>query len=144
MRKIIPLLVSILVFSSTISSSAADAAQLDKLQGKWETTKTSEDGERYKQVIEINKDKLKFRIIDDSGATRLFATGDVQAERKDPFNLLKVTNIQAGSSESDLEPVDDDRVNIYRIEYSTLTMVSNMEKIRDDQRPVIEVYRKMP
>ena len=143
MRNIIVVLTSLLFLVSTGSSLAADSAMLDKLQGKWEVSKTNDEGQKYKQVIEIKKDKLQFRIIGDDGMTHFYATGDVQAEKKEPFNVLKITNIKMGSSEDELEPVNDDRTSIYRLDYNTLTLVGNMDKVRENEQPSIDVYRKV-
>ena len=122
-------------------SACALADDLEKLAGKWTVNKTSEDGRKYSQALEIKKDKLTFKILDESKEVRLYAEGTVKVEKLGPFSVMKVIDIKAGQSESNVQPIDDERVNIYQLGYDTLTMASNFDKERD-QKPVLDVYKK--
>ena len=123
-------------------TSLALADDLEKLAGKWSVDKTTDDGRKYSQVIEINKNKLKFRMLDESKEVRLYAEGTIKLEKLGPFSVMKVTEIKGGQSETDLQPVDDDRINIYQLGYDTWTMATNFDKERD-QKPGVEVYKKV-
>ena len=124
------------------SSTAADAVSDDRLQGKWEVSKTNDEGQKYKQIVEIRGDELHFTIVGEDGQTYIRAVGDLALEKAHDLHIMKVSNIKAGGPEGDLEPVNDDRVMVYQIGYNTLTLISNMEKQRDNQEPTLDVYRK--
>ncbi|MGH7488437.1 MAG: hypothetical protein ACREMY_22990, partial [bacterium] len=76
------------------AASSAAADDLEKLAGTWETKKTNDEGQSYTQTIEIEKDKLIFRIAGSDGATRLYAIGNAKVEKLGPFNILRVTDIK--------------------------------------------------
>ena len=118
------------------------ADDLEKLAGKWSVNKTNEQGQAFSQTIEIKKDKLIFKIVGTDGNVYLHATGDLKLEKCGSFSVMKITNIKAGRSESEMEPVDDDRASIYQLGYDTWTLASNFDKERD-QKPTVDVYRKV-
>jgi uncharacterized protein (TIGR03067 family) len=122
-------------------ASGALADDLEKLAGKWSVNKTNDQGQAYTQSIEIKKDKFTFRIMRSDGTLRLYATGDVKLDKLGPFNVMKLTNIKAGQSESDTGPLDDDRALIYQLEENSWTVASNFDKERN-QKPAVDVYRR--
>lgn len=130
------------ITSIALTSNAADSNSLDRLQGEWEVTKTSNEGQTYKQVMEIKENQLHFKIVGEDGVTYLHAKGEIEIVKAEGLNLLKITNIRAGGPDAELEPINDDRVSIYQLGYNTLTLVSNMDKIRDNQEATLDVYRK--
>jgi hypothetical protein len=129
--------ISVLVAASLL----VRADDLEKIAGKWSVSRTNEEGQAITQTIEIKKDKLTFKIIGSDGNVRLFAVGDVKLEKCGVFNVMKVTNIKAGESESEANPVDDDRTLIYQLGYNTWTIASNFDKERE-QEPRVDVYKK--
>jgi hypothetical protein len=131
-----------LCFCSTFCLQAADSSDLAKMQGNWEVKTTSSDGDKITQRLEVNKDKLIFKVLDASRAVRLYATAKLKTEKIGTFNVLKVTEIQAGDSEADMSPVDDDRSPIYQLRDGKLILVSNLEKERDDM-PRLDIYEKV-
>ncbi|MBI4327525.1 MAG: hypothetical protein HY674_20010 [Chloroflexi bacterium] len=116
---------------------------LEPLQGKWSVTKTNQDGNRYSQLIEIKKDQLTFRIIDQDERVRLFAKGTVKVEKAGPFEALILSNIQGGRSEEELEPVDDDRASVYALRDGKLILAVNFDRDRDNERPSIDTYARL-
>jgi hypothetical protein len=129
-------------FFSTFCLQAADSSDLARMQGTWEAKTTSSDGDKITQRLEVNKDKLIFKVLDASRAVRLYATAKLKTEKIGTFSVLKVTEIQAGDSEADMSPVDDDRSPIYQLRDGKLILVSNLEKERDDM-PRLDVYEKV-
>ena len=123
------------------TSMAGWAADLAKLEGKW-TTKKTKDGTSYTQVIEIKKDKFQFRILKGGDDLSLYAEGTIKVESSGPFSVAKFTNIKAGSSESDTQSVDDERVSIYMVDEESWTLATNFDKDRDNEKPSVEVYTK--
>ena len=85
-------------WAATLPLTAAADPGLDSLQGKWVTKKTSPEGQAYTQTIEIRKDKLTFQMADADGDLRLFAKGHVKVAKVGPFNVLAVSDMQAGKS----------------------------------------------
>ena len=63
-------------------------------------------------------------------------------EKSGPFNVVKFTDIKAGSSESDVSAIDDDHVSIYVLGDNTWTVAANFDKERDDQKPSLDLYTK--
>jgi len=124
-----------------LAGSLARADDLEKMAGKWSTNRTNEQGQAVTQTIEIKKDKLTFKIIGSDGVMRLFAAGDVKLEKCGVFSVMKVTNIRAGETEADANPVDEDRTLIYQLGYDTWTIASNFDKERE-QEPRVDVYKK--
>jgi hypothetical protein len=137
MKRITQILLTLALFTST----SVLANDLERLAGKWSVNKTSDEGQKFTQVIEIKKDKLTFKILGEDKAVRLYAEGTIKLEKLGPFSVMKVTDIKGGQSENDLSPVDDDRTLIYQLGYDTWTVASNFDKERD-QRPSVDVYKK--
>lgn len=133
------LLTLLIAAGSLVLSGRAD--DLDALAGKW-TVKKTVDGQSVSQVIEVAKGRFKFRMLDSGGDVRLYAEGDLKAEKLGPFSVLKFTNIKAGRSADDsLQSVDDDRTSIYQLSGDTLTLASNLDKDRD-RGPSLDKYTK--
>jgi uncharacterized protein (TIGR03067 family) len=123
-------------------SFGADAPDTAKLQGKWETKKTNRQGQKVTQVLEIKKHQLIFKVFGEDDQVHLYAIGEIKTEKLGPFNVLKVTNIKAGDSESEAEAIDDDRAIIYQLVDDQLTLAANLDKERDDQPPSLDIYKK--
>lgn len=132
------------VLSSLLICRAEDDAGLAALQGKWTLRKPSPEGVSQVRTLEIRKDKLTFRVLDDSGDLKLFAKGDIKTGKLSPFRVLHLTGIQAGQTETDLTAIDDDRTSLYRVDEDSLTLVSNLDKDRDNQPPALDTYRLEP
>ena len=126
----------------TLSALTAFGDDLAKLEGKWSVKKTNDDGQTYTQVVEIKKDKFKFRIIGTGDQVVLYAEGTVKTETMGSFNVAKFTDIKAGGSEGDAQPINDDRSSVYMLGYNTWTLASNFDKDRDNQKPSVDVYSK--
>lgn len=129
-----------LAFAST--AMAAESGEIEKLQGKWETKKTSEDGQKITQTIELKKDKMLFKIMDSSGETVFAATALVKPQKAGAFNTFTISEIKAGNSEDALEPAEGERAYVYMVGYQTLTIVSNIDEEREHP-PTIDAYKKV-
>ena len=121
---------------------SAENSDLDKLQGKWEAKRTTEDGQKVIMVLEINKDKLTFKILDEDRNPRFFAKADLKLEKLGPFSEFSSKNIKAGSSEDFLEPVDEDYSHIYQLDDDTWYVTSNFDRLRE-RPPSLDIYRKI-
>ena len=132
-----------LCWAAALPLAAADNPSLDSLQGKWVAKKTSAEGQAYAQTLEIKKNKLTFQIANGDGEVRIFAKGIVKVEKVGPFNVMAVSDIQAGKSAEDTNAIDDDRSSPFVIEDETLTLASNLDKAREKQKPSLDVYTRV-
>lgn len=129
------------LLSLLLATSTAVAGDLETLAGKWTVNKTNEEGQAIVQTVEIKKNKLTFTISRADGKISLYATGDIKLEKLGPFSVMKITNLEAGASASDLSSVDDDRVLIYQLGDDTWTVATNLEKERGE-KAALDVYKK--
>ena len=125
------------------SSMAAESPGLAKLQGKWSTKRAGSDGQDASFTMEIKGEKLTFEAFRGDNELRFVAKGNIKAEMQGPFHVLKITQIEAGGSASDLQPVNDDRSSVYFLQDDTLTLASNFDKERDNEKPRLEVYQRV-
>ena len=132
-------LLATLTAATAFASFADDAA---KLEGKWTTKKTGPDGNPVTQVIEIKKNKFTFRVLRGSDDLMIFAEGTFKADMSGPFHVAHFTDIKGGTSESDTNPIDDDHTSVYVLSDDTLTVASNFDKERENQKPSTEVYTR--
>lgn len=135
------LAIAALCLTATSNADCADAAALAKLQGKWSTKKTTDSGREVTQVLEIKGNKLTFQVLGADDQVRLFAQGTAQAEALGPFRVLKISDIRAGRSADETEAVNDDRMSVYVLGEGTLTLASNFDKERENQKPMADTYR---
>jgi hypothetical protein len=133
-----------LAVAVTLFSFAAGAADdLEALAGKWSVKKVNDQGQDYTQTIAIKKDKFVFQMLGAEDRLVLYAEGDLKLDKLGPFNVAHFVNIRAGGSASDLQDVDDQYVSIYRLESDTWTMASSFDKEREQQKPSLDVYRRL-
>jgi uncharacterized protein (TIGR03067 family) len=118
---------------------------METLTGKWSCQKTNEDGQKYTQQIEIKKDKFTFKISDKDGDTMIYAEGKAKLDKAGPFKTLVLSDIQAGQSSTQLDPIDDTFTSIYTLDGdSTWLLVMNFDKERGEQfKPSLDVMRKV-
>src|SRR5688572_24377705 len=133
-----------LVLGSAFSCAvfAADNTELDKLQGKWETTRTTEEGQKVTQTLELNKDKMTFKMMDSSGAIAFVATATIKAQKAGAFDTFTINGIKAGRDEDSLEEADGERSYVYLFAGGTLTIVSDIDEERE-RGPSLAVYKKV-
>jgi hypothetical protein len=131
----------LLAFAS--NSIAAESPDLAKLQGKWSTKRAGSDGQESSFTMEIKGEKLTFQAFRGDNELRFIAKANVKAEMQGPFRVMKITQIEAGGSASDLQPVNDDRSSVYFLKDDTLTLASNFDKERENEKPRVEVYERV-
>jgi uncharacterized protein (TIGR03067 family) len=142
MKKQFVSILAILGFAAACGTPAF-GQDLEALAGKWSCLKTNEDGQRYTQQIEIKKDKFSFKITDKDGDTMIYAEGDVKLEKAGPFKTMVLSNIKAGQSPTQIDPIDDTFTSIYKLDGDTCLMVMNFDKDRGEQfKPSLDVMRK--
>jgi uncharacterized protein (TIGR03067 family) len=125
------------LFAGSVAFAADD---LQALSGKWSVNKVNDQGEKYRQTIEIKKDKFVFEIVGSDDQVRLHAVGDVKLEKLGPFASIRFHHIRAGDSGTE---VDDEYVSIYTLDGSTWTVASNFDKDRDQQKPSLDLYQRV-
>ncbi len=122
---------TIAVVLSALGPLTALANELDALAGKW-VAKVEAQGQTFKQVLEIKKNKFTFEIVRDGGQTALYAEGEVKAENLGPFKTAKFYNLKGGTSATDLQEVDDERAVIYSLDGNEMTVAANFDKERPE------------
>jgi len=120
---------------------AAESAELEKLQGKWECKKTDENGQKIILVLEINKEKLTFRILNDDRTPQFIAKAEVKFDTFGPFKAFTSKNIKAGTTEDSLESVDEEYSHVYQVDGDIWYVTMNFDKQRE-RPPAMDVYRK--
>ena len=131
-----------MVFAVAPVASAADSRLLDRLQGTWSGKRTSDNGTELTQTIEIAGDKLAYTLANSDREVRLFAKGTIKVEMLGPFHVMKLSDIQAGRSATDSQAVEDERTTVYILDEDTLTLASNFDKDRQNQKPSVDTYKR--
>ena len=139
--KTIALSLTIAAVLSTLGPLPALANELDALAGKW-VAKVEAQGQAFKQVLEIQKNKFTFEVVRDDGKTALYAEGEVKAEEYGPFKAARFYNIRGGSSAADLQAVDEERTVIYSLGYNGMIVAANFDKERSEPATATK-YTKM-
>ncbi|HEV2394660.1 MAG TPA: hypothetical protein VG146_20100 [Verrucomicrobiae bacterium] len=119
----------------------ADDAAL--LSGKWLVKKVNDQGETYRQTIQVKKDKFVFEILGADDHLVLHAEGDLKLEKLGPFSSVRFIHIRAGNSLSTLDDVDDEYACVYKLDGDTWNLASNFDKDRENQKPVVDVYQRV-
>jgi hypothetical protein len=138
-----PLFFSLAVAATLFGFVAKGADDLEALAGKWSVKKVNAEGQDFTQTIAIKKDKFIFQLLGAEDRLVMHAEGDLKLDKLGPFNAAHFVNIRAGGSASDLQDVDDQYVSIYRLEGDTWTMASSFDKEREQQKPSLDVYRRL-
>jgi hypothetical protein len=136
-----------LLFSICIASlfihRAVFADDLEALSGKWLVKKVNDQGQNITQTLEIKKDKFVFQILTTDDNVVLYAEGDLKLEKFGPFNSARFFGIRGGGSASNMNDVEDVYVSVYTLEGDTWTMATNFDKDRDNQKPSLDIYRRV-
>lgn len=131
-----------LFVATAIAGAAEISPALKSLQGKWAGERSNSEGQRSKTSLEIKDDKLTFKSMDADGNLRLFAKGTVKVEKAGDLRILIATDLRAGKTEDNLEPVDDDRASVYIVREGKLYLGSGFDKARDNERPRVDEYTR--
>jgi hypothetical protein len=136
------MILGVLWAGAVLAGAAELSPALKTLQGKWTGERTNSEGRRGTMVLEIKDDKMNFRASDSEGNVRLIAKGTVKTESAGGLRILTLTDLKAGRTEDDLQPVDDDRTSAYTIRDGKLFLASGFDRARDNERPRVEEYTK--
>jgi hypothetical protein len=124
-----------------LSAPGVDADEMEKLAGKWSVKKTTDEG-TFTQVLELKKNgKFTFKIVGSDNKERLYAEGEVKAEKAGAFEVLKFSTNKAGKSQQEAEAAEDERFVVYRLTDDGLFLASNFDKERS-QKPTSDLYTK--
>src|SRR5262245_5157741 len=133
---------SVLVAGAVMAGAAEVSPGLKNLQGKWKGERTNSEGKRTSSTFEIKGDQLTFRALDADGQLRLLAKGTVKAEKVGTLRVLTISELKAGRSEDDLQPVDDERSSAYTLYEGKLYLASGFDKPRENERPRVDEYTR--
>jgi hypothetical protein len=131
----------ILLFLVALTLGAtAWADDLAGLQGKWTVKKTGDRG-AYTQHLEIKDKKFIFKIVNADDAVAFVATGEVELKKQGAFNTARFFAIKAGRSDTELEPIEEERNSVYLLDGGQFYLASNFDKVRSE-KPSVDAYSK--
>lgn len=131
----------ILLFLVALALGAtAWADDLASLQGKWTVKKTGDRG-AYTQQLEIKDKKFIFKIVNADDAVAFVATGEVELKKQGAFNTARFFAIKAGRSDTELEPIEEERNSVYLLDGGQFYLASNFDKVRSE-KPSVDAYSK--
>ena len=124
------------------ASGAAWAQSFSDIQGKWTLKKKSSRFGDVTQTVEFKDNAFTYKITGKDGDTVLYAKGKAKVEKLGPFSTVKLTDIEGGTSESNLQAAGDDRTVIYTTGWNTLTVAVNFDRSRDGEDAESDTYNK--
>jgi len=125
-----------------VTATSAVAQSFSDVQGKWIVKKKSGRFGEATQTIEFKDAKFTYKVVSKDGETLLYAKGKAKVEKLGPFNVIKLTEIEGGRSESELQAVDDDRTVIYMLADDTVTIALNFDRSREGEDTECDTYTK--
>ena len=117
-------------------------ASASEIQGKWTLKKNSDRWGDITQTVEFKDAGFTYRVQSKQGDTLLFAKGKVKLEKLGSFKVMKLTDIEGGYSEDNLESTGDDRDIIYIAGWNSLTLALNFDRDRMDEKAEADTYTK--
>jgi hypothetical protein len=117
------------------------ADDLATLQGKWSVKKTGDRG-AFTQQIEFKDKKFIFKISNAEDAVTFVATGEVELKKQGAFNTARFFGLKAGRSDTELEPIDEERNSVYLLDGGQFYLASNFDKAREREKPSVDAYSK--
>ncbi|HEY6226390.1 MAG TPA: hypothetical protein VI282_04635 [Verrucomicrobiae bacterium] len=130
-----------LILVAAMLMGTARADDLSSLQGKWTVKKTGDRG-AFTQQIEFKEKKWVFKIMNSEDAIVFVATGEVELKKQGAFNTARFFGIKAGRSDTELEPVDEERNSVYLLDGGQFYLASNFDKAREREKPSVDAYAK--
>jgi len=131
----------LLVLVLMAMGATAWADDLATLQGKWTVKKTGDRG-AFTQQIEFKDKKFVFKILNSEDAVIFVASGEVELKKHGAFNTARFFGLKAGRSDTELEPVDEERNSVYLLDGGQFYLASNFDKARDREKPSVDAYAK--
>jgi|GEM_PF-2005432 len=113
----------------------------ERMQGKWSLKRTSENGEPVIQKLVFKGNTFQFRLMSEGGSTLLFAEGKAQLEKAGKVNVILLSEIKAGQSDTATEAVDMEYQTPVRVSYRTLYLASGLDEEREEA-PRMDAYKK--
>lgn len=129
----------LLAFSLGIANLHAD--DLADLTGKWSLKRKTDDGQSVTQQLTFKEGKFTFRMMTEAGSTLLYAEGSAKVETAGGIKVLALTNIKAGTSDTDANPVDEQYSAAFRKSGNTFYLASGLDREREES-PRMDAYKK--
>ncbi len=136
------LFTTILAGALALAAGSALGQSFSDIQGKWTLNKKTDRFGDATQTVEFKDNAFTYKVTSKEGDTLLYAKGKAKVEKLGPFNVVKLTDIEGGNSDSNLQSVDDDRTIIYSTGWNTLTVAVNFDRSRDGEDVAADTYNK--
>lgn len=134
-------LIALLCLTCFALLPAAAADDMSELAGKWSLKRKTDDGQSVTQQIIFKEGKFTFRIMTEAGSTMLQAEGTAKVATAGGIKVLSLTDIKAGTSDSDLNPVDEQFSLPFRVAGTTCYLASGLDRERAES-PRLDAYKK--
>ncbi len=125
-----------------VATTTSRAQSFSDLQGKWEMKKKTARFGEATQTLEFKDQKFTYKVVSKDGETLLFAKGKAKVEKLGPFNVVKLTDIEGGRAETDLQAVDDERTIIYATGENSVNFAMNFDRSREGEETECSTFTK--
>lgn len=116
------------------------ASDLQDLQGTWIAKKKGDNG-MLTQTLTFAKEKWTFQL-DSEGGGGFVAKGDAEFKKAGVFDTVRFHVTKFGPSESELGDSDTERHMVFSIQDGKLHIANNLDRQREYENPIIDVYSK--
>ncbi len=130
-----------LLLALAVALPCAHADDLADLAGKWTSKRKTDDGQSVSQQLTFKAGKFTFRMMSEGGSTLLYAEGSAKVETAGGIKVLALSDIKAGGSDTELNPVDELYSAAFRMDGSTLYLATGLDRQREES-PRMDVYKK--
>ncbi len=130
-----------LLLITGLSVTSLSANDLASLAGKWSLKRKMDDGQTVTQQLVFKADKVSFRMMTEGGSTLLYAEGTAKVTTTGGIKVLSLTNLKAGQSDTDLQPIDEEFSAPFRVSGNVCYLASGLDRAREES-PRLDAYRK--
>lgn len=139
-RRLFPVLFTV-AFLITVLVPSAMADDLAALAGKWTLKRKTDDGQSVVQQLYFKDGKFTFRLTTEGGSTLLYAEGVAKIATAGGIKVLTLSEIKAGGSDTDLNPVDEQYSAPLRVSGNTCYLATGLDREREES-PRMDAYKK--
>jgi len=113
----------------------------ESMHGKWTLKRTNQEGEPVVQKLIFKAGTFEFRMMSEGGSTLIFAQGKAQVQSAGKVQVIMLTKIKAGQSDTEIESIDMEFQAPVRVSGSTMYFASGLDEERNEA-PRVDAYRK--
>ena len=134
-------ILALLLLITGLSVPSLAANDLAALAGKWTLKRKMDDGQTVTQQLIFKADKVSFRMMTEGGSTLIYAEGTAKVTTAGGIKVLSLTNLKAGQSDTDLQPIQEEFSAPFRVSGNVCYLASGLDREREES-PRVDAYRK--